>query len=293
MEIQQKTNKVRDFLNKNAGVIALFLIFGFIIFLVLIFSSINSDTIIDPDSSMSDTASTNNENCTVVGINLHGTIMTYIPEHAGNDSFFDYDSTASEDIILTIKQADEDENIKAILVEVDSPGGSPVAGEEIANAIKNSEKPVVAFIRSMGASSAYWAISSADKIWASKNSDVGSIGVTASYLNNVEKNKKEGFAYEQLSSGKFKDSGSSDMSLTKEEKALFMRDINIVYQNFMEVVSENRNIPMEKVKSFADGSTVLGEKAKELGLIDEIGDLYAVEKYLEEIIGEKPETCWQ
>ncbi|MFA5773388.1 MAG: signal peptide peptidase SppA [Candidatus Paceibacterota bacterium] len=234
-----------------------------------------------------------NEDCTVTGINLHGTVMTYIPEHAEGDPSVDYDVVASENVLWSIQNANANPDIKAIVVEVDSVGGSPVAGEEIADAIKNSDKPVIAFIRDIGASSAYWSISSASRIWASKNSDVGSIGVTMSYLNNAENNKKEGYAYEQLSSGKFKDSGSPDMSLTKEEKDLFMRDVNIIYENFVKAVSDNRKIPIEEVKKFADGSTVLGEKAKELGLIDEIGGINEVEKYLEGVIGEKLEICWE
>jgi protease-4 len=233
------------------------------------------------------------EDCNVIGINLHGTIQTYIPEHAEGDTFFDYDTVASENVIWSIDNANNDPKIKAIVVEVDSTGGYPVAGEEIANIIKNSEKPTVGLIRENGLSAAYWAISGADKIFASKNSTVGSIGVTQSYLNNVEKNKKDGYTFEQLSAGKFKDSGNPDAPLTKEEKDLFMRDINIVYQNFMEAISINRNIPIEKVRSFADGSSVLGDKAKELGLIDEIGGINEVEKYLEEKMGEKPEICWE
>ena len=245
------------------------------------------------DSFLSGSDEYINEDCTVTGINLHGTVMTYIPEHAEGDPSVDYDVVGSENVLWSIQNANENPNIKAIVVEVDSVGGSPVAGEEISNAVKNSEKPIVAFIRDIGASSAYWSISSADRIWASKNSDVGSIGVTMSYLNNVKKNKEEGYVYEQLSSGKFKDSGSPDMSLTKEEKDLFMRDVNIIYENFVKAVSDNRKIPIEEVKKFADGSTVLGEKAKELGLIDEIGGINEVEKYLEETIGKKPEICWE
>lgn len=233
------------------------------------------------------------DNCNVTGINIHGTIMTYIPEHAESDTSFDYDTVASENIIWSIQNANEDPNIKAIVIEIDSTGGYPVAGEEIANAIKNSEKPVLGFIRQSGLSGAYWAVSNADRIWASRNSDVGSIGVTMSYLNNVESNKKEGYTFEKLSSGKFKDSGNPDVALTKEEKDLFMRDVNITYQNFMEAISINRNIPLEEVKKFADGSSVLGDKAKELGLIDEIGGINEVENYLKEQLGEKPEICWE
>jgi protease-4 len=151
----------------------------------------------------------------------------------------------------------------------------------------------VGLIRETGASAAYWAISSADKIFASKNSDVGSIGVTMSYLSNVEKNKKDGYTFEQVSIGKYKDSGYPNKPLTSEEKALFLRDSNIIYENFVKAVSQNRKIPINKVKGFADGSTVLGEKAKSLSLINEIGGIDEVEKYLEEVIGEKPEICWQ
>lgn len=274
---------------------------GNIIVLVVILASVYglislikkyNNPFLDSTSPVSESSDTEELNCTVAGIELHGDLYTYLPEHEEGDTSFDQDTVASENITWAIKNANEDPQIKAIIVEVDSGGGSPVAGEEISIAVKNSIKPVIGFIREAGASASYLAISSADKIFASKYSDVGSIGVTMSYLNNVEKNKQEGYKFEQLSSGKYKDSGTPDLPLTKEEKDLFMRDVNIIYQNFMEAVSQNRNIPLEQVKSFADGSTVLGEKAKELGLIDEIGGLPEVEKYLEGLIGEKPEICW-
>ena len=243
-------------------------------------------------SAVDDSSDTEEPICTVEGIELHGDLYTYLPEHEEGDTFFDQDTVESQNITWAIKNANEDPQIKAILVEVDSSGGSPVAGEEISIAVKNSEKPVIGLIRETGASASYLAISSADKIFASKYSDIGGIGVTMSYLNNVAKNKKDGYVYEQLSAGKYKDTGNPDKALTQEEKDLFMRDVNIIYQNFMEAVSQNRNIPLDQVKSFADGSTVLGEKAKELGLIDEIGGQPEVEKYLESVIGEKPEICW-
>jgi len=272
---------------KIVMITALGLLLFYVLFIVGPFRDKETDTI---DSPIAETAP---ENCSVLGINLHGTLFTYIPNHAESDTLFNYDSVSSEDIIGKIKEANKDPKIKAIVIEVDSGGGSPIAGEEIAAAVKSSEKPVVAFIRGIGASSSYWAISTAEKIWASNNSSVGSIGITMSYVSNAERNKKDGLTYEKLSSGIYKDSGSADMPLTKEERALFMRDINIMYGNFVEVVSINRNISVDKVKSIADGSTVLGDKAKELGLIDEIGSLVEVEKYLEHKIGEKPEICWQ
>ncbi len=233
------------------------------------------------------------ETCSVAGIAIRGTLLSYIPPHPDGDPAYDYDLVSSENVIWFIDEANARDNIKAILVEVTSPGGSPVAGEEISRAIKESQKPVAAFVRDIGTSAAYWAITGADKIFASKNSDVGSIGVSMSYLNNVERNRNEGLDYEDLSVGKYKDAGSPDVALTQEEKAMFLRDLNIIYENFIAGVAENRNLSVEKVKSVADGASVLGEKAKELGLIDEIGGMPEALKYLEETTGEELEVCWQ
>lgn len=233
------------------------------------------------------------KDCTVAGINLHGTLLIYASDYPKEDTSNPEEVVSSEDIILKIKQANENPNIKAIVIEVNSSGGSPIAGEEVFKAIKNSEKPVFAFIRVTGVSSSYLAISSAKKIFASKYSEVGSIGVTMSFFTNVEKNQKEGYKYEELSSGIFKEVLSPNKPLTSAGRSLILQEVNTMYQNFIKDVSENRKIPIEKVKSFADGSVVLGEKAKELGLIDEIGGITEVENYLENQLGGKPEICWE
>ncbi len=230
--------------------------------------------------------------CSVQGIFLRGSIYTYMPVGAENGADFDYDYVTSDEVLWYINKANEDPGIRAILVEVDSYGGSPVAGEEIANAIKASEKPVVAVIRGVGASAAYWAISGADKIFASANSDVGSIGVTNSYLSNVEKNIKEGLAYEQITSGKYKDLGTPDKPLTADDKNILLRDVNIIYNNFVNAVAENRGLTVKAVKSFSDGSTVLGARALELGMVDALGGMPEAESYLEEVINDKVEVCW-
>ena len=247
-----------------------------------------------PAESISDSS---DSYCNVVGINLHGILATYIPTQGSADDPEEYqaqygDAVGSEDIVSTIRDADQDDTIKAIMMEVDSSGGYPVAGEEIADALKQSTKPTVVVIRQSGLSAAYWASTGAKQIFASKNSDVGSIGVTSSYLDNVGKNQKDGNAYVQLSSGKYKDAGDPDRPLTEEERQLFLRDIKITHENFIEAVATNRNIPVEQIKAIADGSSVLGDKAKSLNLIDQIGGWPEAENYIEQQIGEKPEICW-
>lgn len=244
------------------------------------------------DSENWDTAS-----CNVMGINLHGMIATYVPAQGSADDPEEYqamygDAIGSEDVVGSIWEANQDDSIKAILLEVDSTGGYPVAGEEIANALKESAKPTVVVIRQSGLSAAYWASTGAKQIFASRNSDVGSIGVTSSYIDNVGKNQKDGNAYVQLSSGKYKDAGDPNKILTEEERQLFLRDIKITHENFIEAVAANRNIPIDQVRALADGSSVLGEKAKELKLVDQIGGWTEAQNYIEEQIGEKPEICW-
>lgn len=235
----------------------------------------------------------NDDECNVIAMNLHGSLYSYIPEMSTDDFFEDEDVVASENIMSIISGAEYDDSIKGFIIEVDSPGGTPVAGEEVANSIKRSAKPVVVYVRQRGTSAAYWAASPADRIFASKNSDVGGIGVTMSYTSEAEKNKKEGIIYNQLSSGKYKDLGSPDKTLTQEERVLIERDLNIVHENFVQEVALNRKLPVEKVRIIADGSTFLGEQAKAFGLIDEIGGYFEARDYLSDVIGEDAKVCWE
>ena len=222
--------------------------------------------------------------CNVLGIDLHGYL---------DISVYEEGDVSSDDIVWFIEDAEQDESIKAIILDIDSMGGDPVAAEEIANALIRTAKPTVALIRSYGNSAAYYAATGADVIFASKNSDIGSIGVTMSYLDNVWKNQKEGLTYNQLSAGKFKDMFDPDRPLTYEEKELIMRDVVILHENFIQAVAENRGLAIEKVRALADGSSMLGQMALENGLIDRIGDLYAAREYLEVELGEPAVVCWE
>lgn len=152
---------------------------------------------------------------------------------------------------------------------------------------------IVAMIRQTGASAAYLAATGAKIIFASKYSDVGGIGVSMSYLDNVIKNQREGLTYNILSTGKFKDAGDPNKPLTTEERALIMRDLAIAHQDFIEDVATNRGLDVATVTKLADGSTMPGEMALENHLIDRIGGRPEVELYLAEQIGAKPEFCWE
>jgi len=232
------------------------------------------------------------DKCNAYGIELHGELITYIPpENYDRDGNLLVDQASSEDIVYYIEQAERDDSIEAIILEVDSFGGYPVANEEVADALKRASKPTVALIRGYGLSSAYYAATGADAIFASVDSEVGSIGITMSYLDYSRQNQAEGINYNQLSSGKFKDAGDPDKPLTYEGKKLLMRDVNIMHENFVKAVAENRGMDIEVVRKLADGSSMLGQMALENGLVDEIGGLYEVKEYLRGIIGQEIEVC--
>ncbi len=197
----------------------------------------------------------------------------------------------SEEIVAYIDEIEKNSNIAVVIVEIDSYGGYPVASEEIMNALKRMTKPTIAVIREGAVSGAYLIASGADRIYASEMSDVGGIGITMSYLDYSQQNKEEGIIYQQLSSGKFKDTGNPDKELTAEEKELYMRDIKILHEAFVKRVAENRGLDIEKVEKLADGSTMLGKAAKENGLIDEIGSIYDAQEWIKQELGMEPEIC--
>jgi len=232
------------------------------------------------------------EDSNVAVIKIHGNIVTYgtMIIDFENENIYE-DITSSETVVGYINKIKNDDYIEAIIVEIDSYGGSPVASEEIANALKSAGKTTVAVIREGGVSGAYLIATGADKIYASKMSDVGSIGITMSYLDYSQQNRKDGITYQQLSAGKFKDTGDPDKTLTAEEKALLMRDIKKLHTIFIEAVAKNRNLDIETIEKLADGSSMLGQDAKANGLIDEIGNIEDAENWLKTELQIEPILC--
>ena len=259
---------------------------------------LNRDTGQQTDEAAYPSDEVSKESCNVIGLEIRGCILTYKPDNYDDALKLSDDGscdtiTASEEVVSYLREASKDEKIKAVLIEIDSPGGMPVAAEEIAEGIKTLGKPSVAWIRGTGTSAAYWVASAAGTIVASSNSDVGSIGVTYSYLDNVEKNTKDGLTYNMLSAGKYKDIGNPDKPLTADERSLIERDLNIIRDNFISAVAVNRKLSESKVRALADGSSMLGVAAKNNGLVDIIGTQEAVHDTLKQLLGgEEPETCW-
>lgn len=231
--------------------------------------------------------------CNVQGIELRGDLVTYIvPENADQNGLSLLDETASEYIVYALRTAEENPEVRAIILEVDSYGGSPVAAEEINRALHQTTKPAVVMVRNAATSAAYWAAVGADFIFASPASDIGSIGVTMSYVDNAAKNTKEGLTYNAIATGKFKDYTNPDKALTQEEKALLMRDINVINENFITTIVQDRHLEIGKIRSLADGSSMPGQLALDYGLIDSLGGIDAVETYLQQRLGSEVNVCW-
>lgn len=235
--------------------------------------------IFEDDLTVSDGA------CNIAVLSISGDIVPY--EQSMTDEWGDTVllGTDPDSFSRFLRYAEDDWLIEGVLVRIDSGGGAPVASEIMMRALKRSTLPSVALIRESGASGAYLAATGADTIIASESSDVGSIGVTMSYLDTVRENDSLGLTFNELSSAPFKDYMNPNKELTDEERALLERDLAIWHEVFVRQVSENRNLPYERVVALADGSSVPGALAKEAGLVDAIGDQETARQWFAEQLG--------
>ena len=184
----------------------------------------------------------------------------------------------SEEITKSLNDASEDEGVKAIVMRINSPGGSPAAAEEIVASMKKIDKPIVVSMGDVAASAAYYISAPADKIIASPDSMTGSIGVIWEFQNRSKFYEKDGTSFYIAKSGELKDMGGDWRGLSDEEKRFAERIIEEAYGRFVNEVATDRNLSLSKVKDLADGRIYTGAKAKELGLVDDFGGLdYAIE----------------
>lgn len=214
---------------------------------------------------------------------ITGIITTQAPT-----GLFSTASTSSTQMTRWIEDANEDESIEAILLEINSPGGSAVASDEIVQALKRVDKPVVAWIRESGASGGYWIASEADHIIANRMSITGSVGVIASYLNFGEFLDDNNITYQQLTSGEDKDIGTPLHELSQRQEGLLQEKLDRIHEFFVEDVAQNRNLTEQQQDQISSGIFYLGVEAYELGLVDELGTRAEVEAHLEEVLGREP-----
>ncbi|HKH77610.1 MAG TPA: signal peptide peptidase SppA [Rubrobacteraceae bacterium] len=176
-----------------------------------------------------------------------------------------------------LTQAAEDEDVEAVIVEVNSPGGGVVASDEMHQSIldfkEGSDKPVVVSMDETAASGGYYIATAADSIVANETTLTGSLGVIFSYLNYGEAADRLGLEEEVIKSGQFKDIGSPTREPTEEEREILQDLVMESYDGFVEVIVEGRDLPEDRVRELADGRIYSGLQAQELDLVDELGNL--------------------
>jgi len=175
-----------------------------------------------------------------------------------------------------LREISQDSDLKALVIEINSPGGSPVAADEIYQAIKTlraTGRSVVVVMEDTATSGAYFIACAADTIVANPATLTGSIGVIAELTNAQELLSKLGIDIEVYKSGKYKDFSSFSRQRTEEEKALIQDYIDTAFNLFVSRVAEGRNMDEAAVRALAEGQVFSGEKALELGLIDQLGSI--------------------
>jgi len=203
----------------------------------------------------------------VATIPITGVMMKEIPWYYEALGMAATSTAAAE---AQIKALDEDESVKAIVLDIESPGGSIAGVERLAAAISGAKKPVYAHGSEIMASAAYWVASQADKISANKTTEVGSVGVYRVIVDSSEAAEKAGLKVHVIRSGEHKgaaiDGAPISEAQLKEEKRL----IDQAADMFSSTVAAGRNLPIEQVEYMATGSTWFGNDAQDLKLIDSV-----------------------
>lgn len=194
---------------------------------------------------------------------------------------------SSESIAAEIRSS-VDSGAGAIVLRVNSPGGTPAAAQELVDAVEYAESegvPVVTSVGDVGASAAYYTASATDRIVANPDSITGSIGVIWIFENSSAKFRREGTNYTIVKSGEFKDMGYPQVGLSDEEEDYAQEVIDSAYGRFVRQVADGRNMSVERVEEVADGRVYTGARAEELGLVDRLGTLDDAVEEAEDLAG--------
>lgn len=203
-------------------------------------------------------------------IHLEGTIMD-------EDTPLFWEGYNHSRLLDEIDQAFTDSNVKAVILQVDSPGGAVSQTAEIHRKLlelkEEYDKPLYVSMGTMAASGGYYVATPADKIFAEPSTITGSIGVIMQSMNFAGLAEKYGVTENTIKSGKHKDIMSPTREMTKEEREILQSMVDEMYDEFVRVIVEGRNMDEATVRKVGDGRIYTGKQAKEVGLVDEIGNL--------------------
>ena len=193
----------------------------------------------------------------------------------------------SKEITEQLDDFGKDDSIVAIVLRVDSPGGGVAASQEIYDAVieLKKKKKVVVSMGSVAASGGLLVACAADKIVANPGTITGSISAIMQFANVEELMKKIGLKSSVVKSGQYKDIGTPLREMTPEEKVIIQELVDDIFNQFVDVIVKERKLPREKVVAIADGRVFSGRKAKELGLVDDLGDMASAARLASKLAG--------
>jgi len=205
----------------------------------------------------------------VAVIPIHGVIakrMNLMQEFSGG--------TSSEIVGRDIRAALADSEVRAIVLDMDSPGGTVDGTEALAEIVYEARevKPIVVFANGLMASAGYWIGSGAQRIITNQTGEIGSIGVVMAHYDYSEANEKAGVKRTYIYAGKYKTIGNDSEPLSKEGEAYLQAGVDYVYSLFIETVSRNRGCTIADTLAMAEGKIFIGQQALDIGLVDEIGN---------------------
>jgi len=193
----------------------------------------------------------------------------------------------SMEAVNQLEDHGRDDSIVAVVLRIDSPGGGVAASQEIYDAVieLKKKKKVVASMGSIAASGGLLIACSADKIVANAGTITGSISAIMQFANVEELLKKVGLKSSVVKSGKYKDIGSPLREMTPDERKIIQDLVDDIYNQFVDVIVRDRKISREKVIQIADGRVFSGRKAKEYGLVDQLGDMASAARLASQLAG--------
>ncbi|MFA5077533.1 MAG: signal peptide peptidase SppA [Candidatus Micrarchaeia archaeon] len=223
-------------------------------------------------------------------------IDSEISSRSTPQSLFADSIPGSEEIAKSIEELDSRDDVASVLLVVDSPGGSVVGSQEIYRAVKNLDKPKVAYFRESAASGAYYISTGTDYIISEPSALTGSIGVIMTLADLSGLFEKIGYNMTDVISGESKDMGTPSRPLTQKERAILQSLVDEIFQDFRSVVVQNRGsrLNMQKFEEILDGRVVSGKQAKEIGLVDALGskeDAIMQAAQLGNITDSEPRLC--
>jgi len=185
------------------------------------------------------------------------------------------DNIGSDRAIQEIKKLREDDDVKAIILRINSPGGSATASDIILRELQltREQKPVIVSMGNVAASGGYWIALGGSRIFAQPNTVTGSIGVFGVLPNIQELGNNNGITWDSVATGELAGLNTISRPKTEQELAVYQGTVNEIYDRFLTNVSEARNLPKQRVEEIAQGRVWSGKDAQEIGLVDEMGGL--------------------